>query len=137
MPKYLVFSGMTAQPLEKQTNPNTHFSKLISESTGSVSLASGLHQLRSAVHLEIQPPNREPLIVSARAVWMQEITSEEISCPFLLAVEFEDISKDGIMFLSNAVSSELQDKFNVWLQAACEVLSKGTCSSRSTHASEN
>ena len=66
--------------------------------------------------LEIQPPNREPLRVTAKAVWVKEVTSEESSCRFILGVEFEYISEDDIRFLGNVVSSELQDKFSAWLQ---------------------
>lgn len=75
-----------------------------------------LPPLGQEFRLEIQPPNREPLIVTAKAVWVKEITSGEISCRFILGFEFEYISEDDIRFLGNVVSSELQDKFSTWLQ---------------------
>jgi hypothetical protein len=75
-----------------------------------------LPPLGQEFRLEIQPPNREPLVVTAKAVWVKETTSREISCRFILGVEFEYISEDDITFLGNAVSSELQDKFSTWLK---------------------
>ena len=75
-----------------------------------------LPPLGQEFRLEIQPPNREPLVVTAKAVWVKEITSDESSCRFILGVEFEYISEDDIAFLGNVVSSELQDKFSAWLQ---------------------
>ncbi len=75
-----------------------------------------LPPLGQEFRLEIQPPNREPLIVTAKAVWVKEITSEKISCRFILGAEFEYISEDDITFLGNVVSSELQDKFSAWLK---------------------
>jgi len=50
------------------------------------------------IRLEIQPPNRQPIIVFARAIWATETGSGEISHRFLFGTQFEYISEEDIHY---------------------------------------
>ena len=60
--------------------------------------------------LEIQPPNRQSIIVSAKPIWAIENDSLEISDRFILGVIFEYISEDDIKFLGDVVDKDLRGK---------------------------
>ena len=60
--------------------------------------------------LEIQPPNRQSIIVSAKPIWATENDSLEISARFILGVIFEYISEDDIEFLGDVVDDDLHGK---------------------------
>ena len=60
--------------------------------------------------LEIQPPNRQSIIVSAKPIWAIENDSLEISDRFILGVMFEYISEDDIEFLGDVVDNDLDGK---------------------------
>ena len=54
--------------------------------------------------LEIQPPNRQSIIVTARPIWSIETASSETSYRFLFGVLFEFISEEDIQFLGDLVA---------------------------------
>ena len=54
--------------------------------------------------LEIQPPNRQSIIVTARPIWSIETASSETSYRFLFGVLFEYISEEDIQFLGDLVA---------------------------------
>jgi hypothetical protein len=56
--------------------------------------------------LEIQPPNRQSIIVTARPIWSIETTSSESSYRFLFGVLFEYISEEDIQFLGHLVAEQ-------------------------------
>jgi hypothetical protein len=56
--------------------------------------------------LEIQPPNRESIIVTARPIWAIETASFEPSYRFLFGVLFEYISEEDIQFLGDLVAEQ-------------------------------
>jgi len=56
--------------------------------------------------LEIKPPNRQPIIVTARPIWAIETDSAEISHSFVCGVQFEYISEDDIQFLGDTVAQQ-------------------------------
>ena len=58
------------------------------------------------IRLEIQPPNRQTIIVSARAIWAIETGSGEISHRFLFGTQFEYISEEDIHFLGEIVANQ-------------------------------
>jgi len=58
--------------------------------------------------LEIQPPNRQSIIVSAKPIWAIENDPLEISARFILGVIFEYISEDDIEFLGDVVDEDSQ-----------------------------
>ena len=64
--------------------------------------------------LEIHPPNRPPLIITAKAVWVTKSNSE-VPCRFVFGAEFEYISEDDIKFLGEAIASQLEQRFFSWL----------------------
>ena len=56
--------------------------------------------------LEIQPPNRQSIIVTARPIWAIETGSAEISYRFVFGVQFEYISEEDIQFLGEVVVNQ-------------------------------
>ena len=68
--------------------------------------------------LEIQPPDRQPLVVTAKTVWVteSESSSEEVPSRFVVGAEFEYISEDDIRFLGDVIASQLKQKFTAWLK---------------------
>jgi hypothetical protein len=56
--------------------------------------------------LEIQPPNRQSIIVTARPIWSIETASSESSYRFLFGVLFEYISEEDIQFLGDLVAEQ-------------------------------
>jgi len=56
--------------------------------------------------LEIQPPNRQSIIVSARPIWAIETGSPEISYRFVFGVQFEYIAEEDIQFLGDIVANQ-------------------------------
>jgi PilZ domain len=56
--------------------------------------------------LEIQPPNRQSIIVTARPIWAIETGSSEISSRFVFGVQFEYISEEDIRFLGDIVAKQ-------------------------------
>lgn len=60
--------------------------------------------------LEIKPPNRHPIVVSAKPVWGMHTPFLEDSRRFIVGVEFEHISEDDIQFLGNLVAKGLREK---------------------------
>jgi hypothetical protein len=56
--------------------------------------------------LEIQPPNRQSIIVTARPIWAIETGSPEISYRFVLGVQFEYISEEDIRFLGDFLAKQ-------------------------------
>ena len=58
--------------------------------------------------LEIQPPNRQPIVVSAKPIWALENEPLEVPHRFVLGVEFEYISADDAYFLGDVIANQLQ-----------------------------
>lgn len=56
--------------------------------------------------LEIQPPNHQSIIVTARPIWAIETQSAEISYRFICGVQFEYISEADIHYLGDIVVKE-------------------------------
>ena len=56
--------------------------------------------------LEIQPPDRQSIIVTARPIWAVETGSAEISYRFVFGVQFEYISEEDIHFLGEVVINQ-------------------------------
>lgn len=56
--------------------------------------------------LEIQPPNHQSIIVTARPIWAIETQSAEISYRFVFGVQFEYISEADIQFLGDIVAKQ-------------------------------
>ena len=56
--------------------------------------------------LEIQPPDRQSIIVTARPIWAVETGSAEISYRFVFGVQFEYIAEDDIRFLDDIVANQ-------------------------------
>jgi hypothetical protein len=56
--------------------------------------------------LEIRPPNRQSIIVTARPIWAIETASSETSYRFLFGVLFEYISEEDIQFLGDLVAEQ-------------------------------
>lgn len=54
--------------------------------------------------LEIQPPDRQPIIVSAKPIWATETTLLDASRRFIVGTEFEFISEDDVHFLGNVIA---------------------------------
>ena len=71
-----------------------------------------LPTLGQEFRLEIQPPDHQPLVIAAKAVWVRETTSNEVPTRFVLGAEFEYISEDDIRFLGDAISNQLKEKSN-------------------------
>ncbi len=58
--------------------------------------------------LEIHPPNRQPLIVTAKTVWTEVINSAGVLHRFLVGAEFEYISESDIRFIDQIIAGELE-----------------------------
>jgi hypothetical protein len=57
--------------------------------------------------LEIKPPNRKSIIVSARPIWAIETgSSSDASDHFIVGVQFEYISEEDIQFLGEIVANQ-------------------------------
>ena len=57
--------------------------------------------------LEIQPPHHEPIMVSAKPIWVLEANSLEVSSRFIIGAEFEYISEDDVLFLGEVIAKQL------------------------------
>jgi hypothetical protein len=57
-------------------------------------------------HLEIQPPNRQSIIVSARPIWAVETGSPEIRYRFVFGVRFHALSEEDLQFLGDTVAQQ-------------------------------
>jgi len=67
------------------------------------------HELPSTVQelrLEIQPPNRRPIIVLAKPIWSNDADTTESSYRFVFGVQFKYISEDDLQFLGDIVSKQ-------------------------------
>jgi hypothetical protein len=58
------------------------------------------------IRLEIKPPNRQSIIVFARAIWAIETGSRETSYRFQFGAQFEYISEEDIQFLGETVANQ-------------------------------
>ena len=56
--------------------------------------------------LEIQPPNRQSILVFAKPIWAIDADPLENPHPFVFGVQFEYISEDDIHFLADIVSKQ-------------------------------
>lgn len=59
--------------------------------------------------LEIQPPDRQPIVVSARPIWALETEPLEVPHRFVLGVEFEYISADDAHFLGDVIAEQVHE----------------------------
>ena len=57
--------------------------------------------------LEIHPPSRQPLIVTAKTVWTEVVNSEDDSLRFLVGAVFEYISESDIRFIDEIITGQL------------------------------
>ena len=55
------------------------------------------------LRLEIQPPNRQPIIVLAKPIWSVDADTTESSYRFVFGVQFEYISEVDLQFLGDIV----------------------------------
>jgi len=69
--------------------------------TGASIYSQQLPPVGQEFRLEIQPPNRQSIIVSARPIWAIETGSPEISYRFVFGVQFE-----YIRFLGDIVTNQ-------------------------------
>ena len=60
--------------------------------------------------LEIQPPNRQSIIVAARPIWAVETGTSEISYRFVCGVQFVYISEEDIHFLGDIIAKQALQK---------------------------
>ena len=60
------------------------------------------------LHLEIQPPNRQSILVFAKPIWAIDPDSSESPHCFVFGVRFEYISEDDIQFLGDIVDKQSQ-----------------------------
>ena len=60
--------------------------------------------------LEMQPPDRQPIVVSAKPIWALETETLEVPHRFVLGVEFEYISADDAHFLGDLITKQLHEK---------------------------
>ena len=58
--------------------------------------------------LEIQPPNRQSILVFAKPIWAIDADSSESPHCFVLGVRFEYISEEDIQFLGDIVDKQSQ-----------------------------
>ena len=65
-----------------------------------------LPPLGQELRLEIQPPGRQPIIVSAKPIWALETDSLETSRRFMVGVKFEYISEDDVLFLGHLIDNQ-------------------------------
>jgi hypothetical protein len=57
--------------------------------------------------LEIQPPHHQPILVSAKTLWVLETNPSEMSSRFIIGAEFEYISEDDVLFLGKVIANQL------------------------------
>jgi hypothetical protein len=56
--------------------------------------------------LEIQPPSRQPILVSVKSVWaMEQVPSENYSL-FIVGAEFEYISETDVHFIGKVIAQQ-------------------------------
>ena len=56
--------------------------------------------------LEIQPPSRQPILVSVKSVWaMEQVPSENYSL-FIVGAEFEYISETDVQFIGKVIAQQ-------------------------------
>lgn len=56
--------------------------------------------------LEIQPPSRQPILVSVKSVWaMEQVPSENYSL-FVVGAEFEYISETDVQFIGKVIAQQ-------------------------------
>jgi hypothetical protein len=56
--------------------------------------------------LEIQPPSRQPILVSVKSVWaMEQVPSENYS-RFVVGAEFEYISETDVQFIGKVIAQQ-------------------------------
>ena len=60
--------------------------------------------------LEIHPPDRQPLIVTAKTVWTEVTNSEEDIHRFLVGAVFEYISESDIRFIDEIIAGQMQER---------------------------
>ena len=60
--------------------------------------------------LEIQPPDHQPITVSARSIWAVETDLAEVSRPFVVGFEFEYISEGDVHYLGEVIAEQQQQK---------------------------
>lgn len=60
--------------------------------------------------LEIQPPDHQPITVSAKSIWAVETDLTEVSSPFVVGFEFEYISEGDVHFLGEVIAEQQQQK---------------------------
>jgi hypothetical protein len=58
--------------------------------------------------LEIQPPNRQSILVFAKPIWAIDTDSSESTHCCVFGVRFEYISEDDIQFLGDIVDKQSQ-----------------------------
>ena len=58
--------------------------------------------------LEIQPPDHQPITVSAKSIWATESEPREASNPFVVGFEFEYISEGDVHFLGEVIAEQQQ-----------------------------
>ena len=56
--------------------------------------------------LEIQPPSRQPILVSAKSIWAMEQVPLENSSLFIIGAEFEYISEADLQFIGKVIAHE-------------------------------
>ena len=69
-----------------------------------------LPPLEEEFRLEIQPPNRQSLLVTVKAVWTMPADSDGGLRRFAVGAEFEYITENDIRFLGEVVASHLERK---------------------------
>jgi len=75
--------------------------------------------------LEIQPPHHQPILVSAKTIWILETNPVEESSRFIIGAEFEYISEEDVLFLGEVIANQLEK--------SPESKSKGKGSPKSQH----
>ena len=56
--------------------------------------------------LEIQPPSRQPILVSVKSVWaMEQVPSKNYSL-FIVGAEFEYISETDVQFIGKVIAQQ-------------------------------
>jgi hypothetical protein len=54
--------------------------------------------------LEIQPPSRQPILVSVKSIWAMEQAPLENSGLFIVGAEFEYISEADVQFIGKVIA---------------------------------
>lgn len=62
--------------------------------------------------LEIKPPNRQPILVSARSIWAIEEIPLDTSSLFIVGAEFEYISKEDVHFLGKVIANQKPERID-------------------------